>query len=183
LSESLDRASGRHSQAEQNRIRLESWQVDFHTCLPAVITDYDDGTKRASVKCLPMRKHTETGDIEIPELLDLPVQQPFAGRLYLGLTPKVGDECVVLFSEREIESAKENAQPYELRYSRMHNLSDGVVVPLCFSIQGSRDVLGGVSLIECFQELLSVTRMIALEAAPSRAPEVQAIISKLEGVL
>lgn len=137
-----------------------------------------------------MRKHAEpiigndNGNVEIPVLLDMPVQQPSAGNLYLGFEPKAGDECMVLFSEREIESAKQVGGTYPLRYSRMHNLSDGVVVPFCISEGKARDLTeNGVSLLQCFQDLAALVRNIALESTPSnalRAGEVLQLIQKIE---
>ena len=151
--------------------------------MPAIITNYDTDTKRASVQILTRRKHV-SGDVNVPQLLDLPVHQPFAGSLFLGFEPKTGDECLVIFAEREVESAKETGEVYELRYSRMHDIIDGFVIPFCFSNDSAQSVTNGVSLIECFLELAEIVRATAVAVpSPGQAAQAQALITKLENVL
>ena len=180
MTELFDRTSGRHSQQEQLRVLLDVRAAEINTCLPAVIEDYDTGTKRATVQILPMRKHVK-GDVLVPELLDLPVQQPSAGRLYLGFEPKQGDECLVIFSQREAETAKETGQVYELRYSRMHNISDGFVIPFCFSSGASESLINdGVSLTECIADLAEIVRNIAAAESQQNLSAITDLIAKLE---
>lgn len=180
MSESEDRASGRHSPLEQRRIELDVRQEEINTSYPAIITAYNDETKRVSVQILPRRKHVK-GEISYPVLDDVPWGgDTRAGNLRLGLDPKVGDQCAVFFAKREIESAKQSSVEYNLKYKRMHDISDGFAYPICFS--------GGpanVSLVECFLDLAEIVRSIAASdlATATQAAEAQALITKLRNVL
>ena len=182
LSESLDRQSVRHSSAEQRSVEFDAFQVDLHTALPGIIQSYDNGTKRGTVQLLPRRLHLDQ-NVAIPQLVDVPIQQPSAGRLYLGFEPRPGDEVLVIFAEREIGSAKRTGAEYNLANARMHNLSDGLAIPFCFSDgQASRLANNGVSLLECFEDLVDLVRQVAASNAGSTAlvPQIQAIAAKIE---
>ena len=174
--------SGRHSPAEGLRITLDAREAEQYNSRVGEIVRYDAATKRADVQLRQMQKHPQ-GNVTTPVLEGLPVVLAFAGRLSLGLEPKAGDECVVVFNDREIETSKNRTGVNPLAYSRMNNINDGIVIPVCVSRSSAGSVSSGVSIIDCFLELAETTRRIALQSNPPQvqnAVAAQNIISKIE---
>ena len=180
MPEFLDRRSGRHSVREQRRVELEALLVETQKVSVGVITGFDANNDRADVQIMPMRK-LEGDDVEVPMMLNVPVSIPFAGGLSLGFEPKDGDECIVLFADREIETAKQSSGTYELSNSRMNDWSDAICIPC--RISGGGEL---VNLVQCFLELADIVRRMAAAAnppVPRELADVTRLISKLETAL
>jgi hypothetical protein len=87
----------------------------------------------------------ETGaltDVELPLLVDCPVQFPAGGGCTLTFPVKDGDECLVVFSSRCIDAWWQSGGIQVQPELRMHDLSDG------FALLGFRSlprVISGIS--------------------------------------
>lgn len=105
----------------------------LRVCLPGSISGVDPSTGTVSVKIGIMQKVSQTGfaqglSISYPELSMCPLFSLQGGGAGVVMPVKVGDECLVLFSDRCIDSWFSSGQPAPLPSSRMHDLSDGLVI-------------------------------------------------------
>ena len=80
---------------------------------------------------------------------------------YMNQPPKVGDECVLLFNDREMESWWINGSANQRAYNRMHDLTD------CIAICGLRSqpklINIYTNLVEVFYSALAKTNIKILE--------------------
>lgn len=80
---------------------------------------------------------------------------------YMNQPPKVGDECVLLFNDREMESWWINGSANQRAYNRMHDLTD------CIAICGLRSqpklVNIFTNLVEFFYDTLAKTNIKLLK--------------------
>ncbi len=92
------------------------------------ITAFDSAKRTASVK-IAFRRRLVNGSIaDYPELKMCPVVTIQGGGGYLSFPVKVGDECLVLFSDSNIDAWYESggqSLPYD---GRRHDISDGIVL-------------------------------------------------------
>ena len=105
---------------------------DVWTALPGVITSFDKSTLTCNVQPTIQAKVTDrstdtTTWENLPELLDCPVFYPSGGGFTLTFPIKEGDECLVVFSSRCIDSWWDQGGVQPQGIMRMHDLSDGIV--------------------------------------------------------
>ncbi len=83
------------------------------------------------------RRRTEEGvweEYEQVVLPDLPVMYPKVGAASVYFPLAAGDEVLILFAERDIETAvEEGADINRANTARRHSLADGVVLPFSWS--------------------------------------------------
>lgn len=108
---------------------IDARLVDLHTSLPATIVTYDSSEQKASVQIDIKRTYITGEHVEIPVLMDLPVAWPRAGKAFLHMPLKAGDQCQVVFSERSLDEWKEQGGAVIPEAHRKHTLSDGWVIP------------------------------------------------------
>jgi hypothetical protein len=127
---------------EALRSLLDGRQVGIWTALPGIIQSFDAGVaaERAPTCVVqpaiqgrvtsldPASGQTVTKFVNLPQLLDCPVQFPGGGGCSLTFPVKKGDECLVVFASRCIDAwwAQGGIQPP--MEARMHDLSDGFVL-------------------------------------------------------
>lgn len=111
---------------------LETAKATIWTALPGLIQSFD-ATKMTCVVKPAIKALSTVGKVQsfvgMPLLLDCPVIFPSAGGFSLTFPIAAGDECLVIFSSRCIDSwwalgGEQN--PFEYR---MLDLSDGFVLP------------------------------------------------------
>lgn len=126
------------------RAALDGLEANIWTALPAVVVDDGFSASKVTVSAQPtvmaqIRAPTAQNwtDVALPKCVDCPVIFPGGGATVLTFPIAVGDEGLLVFASRCIDSWWQNgagssgAQPQaELR---MHDLSDGFFIPLCFS--------------------------------------------------
>lgn len=115
---------------------------NLRVAMPGVIASFDSVKQTASVDVtiydrvmpgLPGGISTYspvTGDVKIPTLLDVPVVIPQGGGFALTIPIKIGDECLVVFSDMCINEwfdagGINNVQ----QVLRRHDLSDAICIP------------------------------------------------------
>lgn len=108
-----------------NAIRAE--QSNFYTALPARVISFNGHT----VTCEVMINRTDEkgGDLEIPPLVDVPVQFPHAGGFCMTVPISSGDEGLVIFASRCIDGWYQSGGKGKPLDSRINNLSDGFFIP------------------------------------------------------
>lgn len=111
---------------------LAEWQSQMWTALPAIITSYDAATQTCEVQpATQLYRLKRDGTKELltmPILVDIPVIFPSAGGYAITFPVAEGDEVLVVFASRDIDSwwAYGGTQPQVDR--RMHDLSDGFAI-------------------------------------------------------
>lgn len=102
-------------------------RIDIHTALPARIVSYDGG-QTVTVEVM-IRQSSETGAIEIPPLIDVPVQFSRAGGFCFTVPIVAGDEGLVIFAERCIDGWWATGEKSDPMDARMHDYSDAFFIP------------------------------------------------------
>ena len=103
------------------------------TALPGIIQKFDAGALTCEVQpAIKGRVTQEDGSIQLvnmPLLLDCPVVFPHGGGCTLTFPIKAGDECLVVFASRGIDYWWQLGGIQPPPEARMHDLSDGFVIP------------------------------------------------------
>ncbi|WP_425327990.1 Gp138 family membrane-puncturing spike protein [Pseudomonas nitroreducens] len=116
------------------------------TALPGLIESFDAVAMTCTVQpAIQSRVRDKSGTltlVDMPLLLDCPVQFPAGGGVTLTFPVKPGDECLVVFASRCIDSWWQSGGIQAPAEYRMHDRSDG------FALLGFRSqprVIGAVS--------------------------------------
>lgn len=108
-------------------------QAMIWTALPGIIQSFNAEALTCEVQpAIQGRRLMEEGNVEIvnlPLLLDCPVVFPHAGGCSLTFPIKAGDECLVVFASRSIDLWWQSGGLQPPAEPRMHDLSDGFVIP------------------------------------------------------
>ncbi|MGG2044124.1 Gp138 family membrane-puncturing spike protein [Burkholderia gladioli] len=122
-------------------LRAQAW-----TALPGIIESYNPAAQTVVIQGglkVPVRADDgAVTTVELPPLVDCPVQFPSGGNSTLTFPVRRGDECLVVFASRCIDAWWQSGGVQELADTRMHSLSDG------FALLGFRSqprVLSNVS--------------------------------------
>jgi hypothetical protein len=114
---------------ESLRLALESNQAQIWTAIPGVVAAVDLTKQTVSVQ--PTIQGTteapngNTTNVNLPVLVDVPLMFPRAGGFALTFPVKVGDEVLVVFASRCIDSWWQSGGVGAAAEARMHDLSDG----------------------------------------------------------
>ncbi len=104
----------------------------LRVAMPARIERYDAAKQVVDVApALKERTENETGtfDVEaLPILRNVPVQFPGGGGFALTFPVAVGDECLLIFSDRSLDVWKSKAGQVDPVDVRRHDLSDAVAL-------------------------------------------------------
>ena len=121
-------------------------RASLWTALPGFVTAWDSVKNVVEVQPTIQAQITDpqlnTKWVNLPKLLDCPVVFPAAGGFTITLPIAVGDEVLVVFASRCIDSWWQSGGIAIQAEFRMHDLSDG------FAIPGPRSrgkVIGGIS--------------------------------------
>ena len=129
----MDRRERYSDPEEALRISLEGLQGKIWTALPGIIDSFDAAAHTCKVQpAISGKRRKQNGDIEaiqLPLLLDCPVVFPGGGGCTLTFPIKPGDECLVVFASRCIDSWWQLGGVQGQAEFRMHDLSDGFVIP------------------------------------------------------
>lgn len=109
---------------------LDGRQAEVWTSLPGIIESYDASAQTASVqpavKGWMKDEYGRMTFVELPLLVDVPVEFPAGGGFTLTFPVKPGDECVVEFQARCIDGWWQAGGIQKPLEKRMHDLSDGI---------------------------------------------------------
>ena len=108
-------------------------QAGIWTAIPGIIQSFDPEALTCEVQpAIKGRRREADGTIKVenlPLLLDCPVVFPRGGGCSLTFPIKPGDECLVVFASRGIDFWWQNGGIQPPPEPRMHDLSDGFVIP------------------------------------------------------
>jgi phage baseplate assembly protein V len=121
-------------------------QAGLWTALPGIIQSFDADALTCTVQpSIQGKKINEDGTtelVDLPLLVDCPVVFPHGGGCSLTFPLAAGDECLIVFSSRAIDLWWQSGGVQAPVEPRMHDLSDGFVIPGPWS-QATK--IGGVS--------------------------------------
>lgn len=123
--------------------------VDVHTSMPGQIVSFDPASQTASVQ-LAMRRVTtpETGakELTLPLITKVPVVFPKGGGFSMRFPVQAGDECLVVFTERELTQWKNFGGVQTPKDYRRHHLTDGVCI---LGLSSAKNALQNFSNTDC----------------------------------
>lgn len=115
------------------RANNDALQASIWTALPGYIVEFDRVLQTCKVQpTIQAQVLTAAGvtkNVTLPVLVDCPVTFPSGGGFALTFPLKVGDECLVIFASRCIDSWWHSGGIQVQAELRMHDLSDGFVIP------------------------------------------------------
>ena len=111
----------------------QSWASEFWTALPGIIQSFNPTERtcvvQPSIKAQVVDEIGAPQWVTMPLLLDCPVLFPGGGGVTLTFPLKAGDECLVVFADRCLDSWWQSGGVQVQAELRMHDLSDGVCIP------------------------------------------------------
>lgn len=117
---------------ESLRLALENAQSQIWTSMPAVVTDVNLAAQTISaqpaIQGSVSNPDGSTRNVNMPLLVDVPIVWPRAGGFALTFPIKAGDEVLVVFASRCIDSWWQSGGVGAPAEARMHDLSDGFAV-------------------------------------------------------
>lgn len=118
---------------EEHRTALEGRQAAIWTALPCKVVSYDADKQtcvlKSSIKSIERQPDGTTKQVELPEFQDVPVQFASGGKTVMTWPIQKDDECIVIFSSRAIDGWHQNGDVQGPTDARMHDLSDGMMIP------------------------------------------------------
>lgn len=114
------------------REAFDGLRAGIWTALPGIIQSFNASAMTCEVQPtikVPVRQiDGTTVTVALPLLVDCPVQFPSGGNCSLTFPVAPGDECLVVFASRCIDSWWQSGGVQEQAEVRMHDLSDGFVL-------------------------------------------------------
>lgn len=123
---------------------------DIWTSLPGIIQSFNPEEMTCEVQPAVQVLYTSPADgsqewLTLPLCVDCPVQFPSAGGVTITFPIKPGDECRIEFSSRCIDAWWQLGGVQPQPFVRMHDLSDGFVIP---GIKSLPNVISNISSTE-----------------------------------
>lgn len=113
--------------------QMRATQQGIWTALPGYVTKFDRLTRtcevQPTIKVLVLDEKGKQTWVQLPVLVDCPIVYPTGGGYTLTFPLAVGDEVLVVFSSRCIDSWFQSGGVQVQSELRMHDLSDGFVIP------------------------------------------------------
>ena len=129
----MDRRERINDPEEHSLMAQEGHQKKIWTALPGIIESFNASAMTCSVQpSISGKARQKDGSlkaINMPLLLDCPVCFPGGGGCTLTFPLTAGDECLVVFASRCIDSWWQQGGVQGQAEFRMHDLSDGFVIP------------------------------------------------------
>lgn len=108
--------------------QINNTLTDLHTALPAIVVSFDPDERTVTAQPTIQRIFTDgagmTGAVNLPPCVDVPVIFLGGGGYDITYPINEGDECLLIFSERCIDSWFVSGVPSPPDDYRKHDLSD-----------------------------------------------------------
>lgn len=143
---SIDNRERFYDPEESMRMAMNANNANIWTSIPAIVTKYNAGAN--TVECQPTIKgviQDKSGNykaVTLPVLPDVPVVFPRGGGATLTFPIKAGDECLVVFACRNIDSWWQSGGVQIPMDARQHDLSDGFAL---MGVMSQAKKIGGIS--------------------------------------
>ncbi len=133
--------------AETIKQALKGASQEIRVCMPARIEAYDYKTQKATVRPNIKRKYKD-GSVEgMPLIYNVPVAHPRAGKAFIHLPLKKGDNVMLIFADRSIDKWSTNGGEVDPEDTRTHHLSDAIAYPGLYPFNNGADVTNGDDVI------------------------------------
>ena len=119
------------SLADLNNAQTRDIFLKFNCHRIGFIENFDPVAMTAKVKISDLAvKETYVGRgwWEFPLLVDCPVYMPMTNGKGITYPVSIGDSCIVLFNDRDIDNWFESGNINEPKTPRVHSISDGIVI-------------------------------------------------------
>lgn len=112
---------------------LEGWQSKMWTAMPASVISFNPDKQTCEVQVTIQARISDAAGNQVwtalPPLVDCPVVFPSGGGCTLTFPLTAGDEVLVVFGSRCIDAWWQSGGVQQQAELRMHELSDGFVIP------------------------------------------------------
>jgi hypothetical protein len=120
------------------QVALDGRQMAIWTALPGIVASFDPTDCTASInpaiKGSILNPDNSVVNVPLPMLQKCPVQFPGGGGFLITSPLAEGDEVIVIFSSRCLDSWWKNGGVQPPLVLRMHSLSDGFCIPVVHSV-------------------------------------------------
>lgn len=127
----MDRRERYNDPEEMMRLAMEGKQAQIWTALPCIIQSFNPAAMtceaQPTVNGIVRQQDGSSKEVKMPLLLDCPVFFPGGGGVTLTFPISHGDECLVIFASRCIDSWWQQGGIKGQAELRMHDLSDGFI--------------------------------------------------------
>lgn len=127
-----DRAQLLNDNEESLRLAMDGRLVSLWTSMPGIVQSVDLATMTLSVQpAIQAAVEDENGIVtyvNLPLLIHVPIQYPMAGGFALTLPVAVGDEVLVVWASRCIDSWWQSGGVQKPMEARLHDISDGFAI-------------------------------------------------------
>jgi len=112
--------------------KFDTFSERIRVAIPGIIQSFDADKQTVSVKAAIKERMSFHGEpfenIEIPELLEVPILLPRAGNFILTMPIASGDECLLVFADNCYDSWWESGKISSQLDNRRHDLSDAFAI-------------------------------------------------------
>jgi hypothetical protein len=119
-------------ETEMLQTALDQRQLQIHTATPAQIVSYNPSTMTATVQPALRIIQRQTDGTQVPRVIqaiqDVPVGFPGGGGYLLTFPVQPGDECLLVFCERQIDNWHQHGGIQTPTDFRLHDISDAVAL-------------------------------------------------------
>lgn len=107
----------------------DSLQKKLHTALPAKVVSFNPDEQTVTIELMIQQMAHDGSMLELPPLVDVPVQMLSYGSFFISAEPKEGDEGLAHFAERCIDAWWESSKKSVPMDIRFHDFSDAFFAP------------------------------------------------------
>lgn len=188
----MDREQLLNDQEEATRLFLEGDRVGLWTALPGIVKSVDFTQMtcevQPAIQAVVVDQNGNPSAVNLPLLIHCPIVFPSGGGFTVSFPIAAGDEVLVVFASRCIDAWWYSGGIQQAMEARMHDLSDGFVIPGPRSLP---NVPGSVSASNLQIRNQAGTQVISLNAdgkltlknaAQNLATVLQSLMTNLENL-
>jgi hypothetical protein len=114
------------------KVAIDTALRNTYVCCPGIIDSFDPVIQTATIQPAIRQQSIDAEGNKVtkklPLLINVPVIFPESGGFSLTFPVKKGDECLVLFADRNFESWQDQGGIQEQPSVRIHDISDGLAI-------------------------------------------------------
>lgn len=119
---------------------IETRLLDLHTALPGQIVSYNSANQSCVVQPCIKKKYEDGTVVNIPQITNVPVVFPRAGKAFISLPLKAGDYVLIIFSERSMDLFSNLGGVVDPKDPRKHHVTDAIAIPGVYPFNAPADV-------------------------------------------